>query len=257
VPKSSKPIAVAKLTKSAAKQELKLTEHDTHYHQEDAPLITDADYDALRQRNQAIEERFPDLIREDSPSGRVGSTPSEKFSKVSHAKAMLSLDNAFDDDDVSDFVERIARFLRIEEADEFAFTAEPKIDGLSASLRYEEGELVQAATRGDGQVGEDITANIRTVKDIPLTLKGAGVPDVIEVRGEVYMSHEDFLKLNEQQEAKEKPPFANPRNAAAGSIRQLDSRITAQRPLKFFAYAWGEVSALSADTQEGVIQSDA
>lgn len=232
-----------------------ISKHDKSYHQQDAPTISDADYDALRQRFDAIEARFPELKRADGPSQRVGAAPLDKFGKVAHAVAMLSLDNAFDDDDVADFVDRIRRFFGLEGEVEVAFTAEPKIDGLSASLRYEKGVFVQGATRGDGQVGEDVTLNLRTVEDIPLELKGSGVPDLLEVRGEVYMGHENFAALNERQEKDGKPPFANPRNAAAGSLRQLDSSITARRPLKFFAYGWGEVSALPGETQSDVMKA--
>ncbi|PCJ71932.1 MAG: DNA ligase (NAD(+)) LigA [Rhodobiaceae bacterium] len=229
--------------------------HDKRYHGDDAPTISDADYDALRARNVAIEVRFPDLVRADSPSFRVGSVASERFDKIEHRVAMLSLGNAFSDEDVVDFSQRVRRFLKLAEDDELTITAEPKIDGLSASIRYEKGVLVQAATRGDGRVGEDVTANIRTVRDVPLVLEGADVPDVIEIRGEIYMSHSDFESLNERQVAEGKDPFANPRNAAAGSLRQLDSRITAARPLRFFAYAWGDVSALPADTQLDVVSA--
>lgn len=259
MPDAKKLVAVDALSETQAKAELaflarEIAAHDKAYHQEDAPKISDAAYDALRARNLKIEERFPDLVRPDSPSFRVGSAPSDKFDKVEHAVAMLSLGNAFSDEDVADFVARVRRFLGLGESEELAITAEPKIDGLSASIRYEGGVLVKAATRGDGRVGEDVTANIRTIKDVPLKLDGPNVPDVIEVRGEVYMSHADFSALNERQLAAGKEAFANPRNAAAGSLRQLDSRITAGRPLRFFAYAWGEKSVLPADSQLGVVQ---
>ena len=249
--------AVDKLTTDDAAIELErlareIAEHDRRYHGEDAPTISDADYDALRLRNAAIEARFPDLIRPDSPSHRVGAKASEKFAKVIHARPMLSLDNAFADEDVGDFVARIRRFLGLAEDAPLAFTCEPKIDGLSASLRYENGILVQGATRGDGSEGEDITANLRTIKDIPLRLKGRA-PAVLEVRGEVYMTHKEFAALNARQEADGKPLYANPRNSAAGSVRQLDPAITASRALNFFAYAWGEVSEMPADTQSGML----
>jgi len=249
----------AKLTEAQAKAELKrlateIGAHDKRYYQEDAPTVTDAEYDALRQRNAAIEARFPGLVRADSPSKRVGAAPTGKFKKVRHALPMLSLDNAFAEQDVVDFVMRIRRFLKLGEDEKLAFSAEPKIDGLSMSLRYEGGELVTAATRGDGAEGEDVTANIRTLEDVPKKLKGRNVPDICEVRGEVYMTKHAFLALNERQKAAGDTIFANPRNSAAGSLRQKDPKITASRPLGFFAYAWGEMSAMPADTQSGMIK---
>jgi len=249
----------AKLTEAQAKAELKrlaaeIAVHDKRYYQEDAPTVTDAEYDTLRQRNAAIEARFPDLVRADSPSKRVGAAPTGKFKKVRHALPMLSLDNAFAEQDVVDFVMRIRRFLKLGEDEKLAFSAEPKIDGLSMSLRYEGGELVTAATRGDGAEGEDVTANIRTLEDVPKKLKGRNVPDICEVRGEVYMTKHAFLALNERQKAAGDTIFANPRNSAAGSLRQKDPKVTASRPLGFFAYAWGEMSAMPADTQSGMIK---
>ncbi|MDW6020778.1 NAD-dependent DNA ligase LigA [Mesorhizobium sp. BAC0120] len=228
--------------------------HNERYHTEDAPLISDAEYDALRRRNLAIEQRFPGLVREDSPSKQVGAAVSEKFRKVVHAVPMGSLDNAFADQDVTDFVARVRRFLRLDGEKELAFTAEPKIDGLSLSLRYEHGRLVKAATRGDGQVGEDVTANARTVAEIPNVLSG-DFPDILEVRGEVYMRTADFAELNRRNAKAGKQIFANPRNSAAGSLRQLDTSITASRPLRFFAYAWGEISKMPADTQMGMVEA--
>jgi len=247
------------LTEADAETELarlaaEIAKHDEAYHGRDKPVISDADYDKLRKRNTQIEARFPDLIREDSPSGRVGSAPSEKFDKVRHAVRMLSLGNAFTDEDVKEFGLRIARFLRPGPDEELAYTAEPKIDGLSASIRYEKGELVMAATRGDGEEGENVTRNVRTIADIPHKLKTKSPPDVFEVRGEIYMSHAAFAALNDQQAEAGKDPFANPRNAAAGSLRQLDPAITASRPLQFFAYAWGEVSDLPVGTQAEAVQ---
>ncbi|MGB6816721.1 MAG: NAD-dependent DNA ligase LigA [Pseudolabrys sp.] len=248
----------AKLTEAQAKAELKrlateIAAHDKRYYQQDAPSVTDAEYDALRQRNSAIESRFPKLIRPDSPSKRIGAAPTGKFKKVRHAVPMLSLDNAFAEQDVIDFVARIRRFLKLSEDEKLAFSAEPKIDGLSMSLRYEGGELVTAATRGDGAEGEDVTANIRTLEDVPKKLKGRSMPAVCEVRGEIYMTKHAFLALNERQKAAGDTIFANPRNSAAGSLRQKDPKITASRPLGFFAYAWGEMSTMPADTQSGMI----
>jgi len=227
--------------------------HDRQYYQQDAPSISDAAYDALRARNAAIETRFPELKRPDSPTDRVGAAPASGFREVSHAVPMLSLGNAFTDEDVSDFVKRIRRFLNLGEADELAFTAEPKIDGLSASLRYEDGRLVLGATRGDGRTGEDVTANLKTLDEIPDRLSGKEFPEILEVRGEVYMSHADFAALNERQAERGKPAYKNPRNAAAGSLRQIDPKVTAERPLRFFAYAWGETSEPLAPTQSGAV----
>lgn len=222
------------------------------YHTDDAPEISDADYDRLKRRNAAIEARFPALKRADSPSEQVGAAVAEGFSKVTHAVAMLSLANAFDDDDVTEFDGRIRKYLGLAADAPLAYTAEPKIDGLSLSLRYEDGVLVQAATRGDGAVGENVTANARTIDDIPHKISGA--PAVLEVRGEVYMSHPDFEALNTRQSDAGQKTFANPRNAAAGSLRQLDANITRARPLRFFAYAWGALSDPLADTQMGAIE---
>src|ERR1043165_6064129 len=248
---------VTDLTKAQAKVEhmrlaLELEGHDRRYYQDDAPSVTDAEYDALRQRFNAIEKRFPDLVTSDSPSQKVGAAPSGRFRKVRHALPMLSLDNAFAEQDVIDFAGRIARFLKLPD-DKIDFSAEPKIDGLSMSLRYEGGELVTAATRGDGAEGEDVTANIRTLEDVPKKLKGRNVPDICEVRGEVNMTKHAFLALNERQKAAGDTIFANPRNSAAGSLRQKDPTITASRPLGFFAYAWGEMSAMPEGTQTGMI----
>lgn len=222
------------------------------YHTEDAPEISDAAYDALKARNAAIEDRFPHLKRPDSPSEQVGAAPAQGFTQIRHKVRMLSLSNAFAPEDITEFDARIRRYLGLSDDAPLAFTAEPKIDGVSLSLRYEDGQLVQAATRGDGSVGENVTANARTISDIPARLDGA--PEVLEVRGEVYMAHADLAALNARQAERGEKPFANPRNAAAGSLRQLDPRITAERPLKFFAYAWGELSEPLADTQTGALK---
>jgi DNA ligase (NAD+) len=256
--KDHSSIAPDALTPVQAKAELKrlaaeIATHDKRYYQEDAPAVSDAEYDALRQRNAAVEARFPDLVRSDSPSRRVGAAPAAKFAKVGHAVPMLSLGNVFEDAEVADFANRVRRFLGLSGDEPLAFTAEPKIDGLSCSLRYEGGLLVNGATRGDGFEGEDVTANVRTIAEVPEQLHGHHVPAVCEVRGEVYMSHADFFALNERQAAAGKPVFANPRNSAAGSLRQLDPAITAERPLKFFAYAWGEMSEMPEDTQSGML----
>ena len=256
--KTKKPLVdVAKLTKAQAKVEwmrlaLELEGHDKRYYQDDAPSVTDAEYDALRQRFNTIEKKFPEFVSSDSPSQKVGAAPSGRFRKVRHAVPMLSLDNAFAEADVLDFAARIQRFLKLPD-DKIDFSAEPKIDGLSMSLRYEGGELVTAATRGDGAEGEDVTANIRTLEDVPQKLKGRNVPEICEVRGEVYMTKRAFLALNKKQVEAGEAPFANPRNSAAGSLRQKDSTITASRPLGFFAYAWGEMSGMPEDTQSGMI----
>ena len=220
------------------------------YHQRDMPEIADAEYDRLKQRNARIEALFPDLKREDSPSDQIGARLAEGFGKITHAARMLSLGNAFDDDEITEFDDYIRKYLNLGSGD-LAYTAEPKIDGLSLSLRYEKGVLVQAATRGDGAVGENVTENARTIADIPAKLTGA--PDILEVRGEVYMSHADFAALNDRQAEAGAKIFANPRNAAAGSLRQLDAAITRARPLRFFAYGWGALSAPLSDTQMGAI----
>ncbi len=255
-PKVSPPIDT--LTKAQAKVELmrlalEIESNDRLYYQEDAPKISDVDYDELRKRVGAIEARFPELVTGDSPSQKIGAQPSGRFAKVQHSVPMLSLGNAFSDEDVADFVDRIRRFLKLDADHIPAIVAEPKIDGLSLSLRYENGELVRAATRGDGTTGEDVTANARTIKDIPNQLKGRKIPAVAEVRGEVYMLKQDFLVLNRRQAEAGDTVFANPRNSAAGSLRQKDVSITASRPLKFFAYTWGEMSELPADTQHGML----
>jgi DNA ligase (NAD+) len=232
-----------------------IAEHDRRYYEEDAPSVSDAEYDALRQRYEALEAQFPELAGDESLTRKVGARASEKFAKVRHRVPMLSLANAFKDEDVGAFVERIRRFLNVKQDVPLAFTAEPKIDGLSLSLRYEGGRLVTAATRGDGIEGEDVTPNARTVRDIPERLRGSDVPKVCEVRGEIYLLHSDFAAINERQAAAGKPLFANPRNSAAGSLRQLDPSITASRPLRFFAYAWGEMSDMPAKTQMGMVEA--
>ena len=226
--------------------------HDRRYYQDDAPTISDADYDALRKRYEALEAAFPELHAPDSLTKKVGAAPSQKFAKAKHAVPMLSLGNVFSDEEVHEFVSRVRRFLGLKEDAPLAFTAEPKIDGLSCSLRYEHGELVQAATRGDGFEGEDVTANVRTIAEVPHRLKG-DVPAIVEARGEVYMNRADFAVLNKRQADAGKMIYANPRNSAAGSLRQIDASITAQRPLRFFAYAWGEMSDMPAKTQSAML----
>ena len=240
------------LSESEAAQRLEqlaklIAHHDQLYHAEDSPQISDAEYDALVRENRELEARFPHLVRPDSPSKRLGAAPAGALAKVGHARPMLSLENAFSDAEVAEFVGRVRRFLNLPESAAVATTAEPKIDGLSCSLRYEAGRLVLGATRGDGTTGEDVTANVRTIGDIPQRI--AGAPDVLEVRGEVYMSKADFEALNARQEAAGGKIFANPRNAAAGSLRQKDPSVTAARPLRFFAHGWGEVSGPLAETQ--------
>ncbi len=251
--------SVEELTEAQAKAELKrlaeqIADYDRAYYQDNSPIVSDADYDALRLRNEAIENRFPDLVRADSPSRRVGAAPLDKFEKVAHAHPMLSLANVFDETDVEDFCGRIRRFLNLKD-ETLGITAEPKIDGLSAGLRYEKGKFVLGATRGDGQIGENITQNILAIKNVPKMLKDEFPPAVAEIRGEVFMGHDDFAALNARRKKEGWPPFANPRNAAAGSLRQLDPAITARRPLRFFAYAWGEeVSLAPGNTQTAVIE---
>jgi DNA ligase (NAD+) len=233
---------------------LQIAQADKAYYQDDAPVLTDAEYDALRRRYVALEEAYPQLRTGESLSNKVGAAPSQKFAKVRHAVPMLSLGNVFSDDDVFEFVGRVKRFLGLADDAKLAFCAEPKIDGLSCSLRYERGVLVQAATRGDGAEGEDVTANVKTIAGAPLKLRCAA-PEIFEARGEVYMSHAEFAALNTRQEAAGKPLYANPRNAAAGSLRQLDATITASRNLRFFAYSWGDASgALPASTQYGMVE---
>ena len=252
-------IAVKDLTPRQAKSEharleSEIAAHDQRYYQQAAPTISDADYDALRRRYDDIEKHFPDLKTLTSLSHRVGAAPARGFAKVRHRVPMLSLDNAFAEEDVADFVGRIRRFLKLGEDDKVVFTAEPKIDGLSLSLRYEGGELVSGATRGDGFEGEDVTANVRTLDDVPHKLKGKSWPKVCELRGEVYMTHADFLALNKAQEKAGEQIYANPRNSAAGSLRQKDPKITASRKLRFFAYGWGEMSEMAEETQSAMLR---
>ncbi len=254
--------AVDELTERQARNEHKrlseeIGRHDKLYHEQDAPEISDADYDRLRVRLKAIEERFPQLVDMFSPTQRVAPTPTTAFAKVRHAKPMLSLDNAFTDEELQGFLDRVRRGLEretdLKPDDEIAFACEPKIDGLSISLRYEDGAFTVGATRGDGTTGEDVTANLRTVKDIPHTLEGRA-PKAIDVRGEIYMERHAFQEMNRRQELAGEKTFANPRNAAAGSLRQLDSTITAQRPLRFFAYAWGEAEPRSWKTHSDYLK---
>jgi len=253
-------VGIEELEEEQAKAELdqlygQIEQADQAYYQRDEPLMDDAAYDGLRQRLLAIEARFPSLQSPDSPSFKVGSTPAAGFEKTVHAVPMLSLGNAFTDEDVAEFIERIRRFLGFDESQGLEITSEPKIDGLSISLRYENGRLVQGATRGDGREGENVTRNIMTLKQIPKLIKADDFPAVFEVRGEIYMSHEHFASLNEGQLAAGQKPFANPRNAAAGSLRQLDPKITAKRPLEVFIYAWGQADNLPGKTQMEVIES--
>lgn len=263
--RSAAPKPVADLTERDAKAELQrlareIAHHDRLYHEKDAPEISDAAYDELRRRNSAIEARFPALIRADSPSKRVGAAPATGFAKVRHPHPMLSLENAFSEEDVRDFFQSIRNFFRAPQdvarvaEDKIEVMAEPKIDGLSCSIRYEQGALVLAATRGDGVTGEDVTANVRTLASVPKKLKGRAWPDIIEVRGEIYMERPGFFALNAEREKAGEPVFANPRNAAAGSLRQLDASITASRPLAFFAYAWGEQSHAFAKTHHEALR---
>ena len=260
--KDAAGVPVDKLTRAQAQWELarlaaEIKHHDALYYQQSQPEVSDADYDALKQRSAAIEARFPDLMLPESPSRRVGAAPAAGFAKVRHAVPMLSLDNAVGEEDVRDFFEGVRRFMKELKDDPtipIEAVAEPKIDGLSATLRYEGGEFVQGATRGDGAEGEDITANLRTLKDVPQRLHGDGWPDVLEVRGEVYMRRSDFFALNKRQEAAGEKVFANPRNAASGSLRQLDSSIAASRPLGFFAYSWGEISVPIDGSHWNVLQ---
>lgn len=251
---------IADLTQAEALDELtrladEIAAHDIRYHQQDDPTISDADYDALKRRNSEIEALFPHLVRENSPSLSVGAARSEAFGAVEHGVPMLSLDNAFADEEAVEFDARIRRFLRLSADETVGYTAEPKIDGLSCSIRYENGVLARAATRGDGRTGEDVTANVRTIGEIPKRLAGEGWPEVVEIRGEIYLGHEEFAGLNAAAAEAGQKTYANPRNAAAGSLRQIDPKITAARPLRFFAYAWGFLSAPFAETQWEALQA--
>jgi DNA ligase (NAD+) len=253
----TKPVSELDETQAAselARLAVEIAHHDELYYRKDQPETSDAAYDALCARNVEIEARFPHLVRDDSPSLRVGAPPVEAFGQVVHRVPMLSLGNVFDEEGLRDFLDRIARFLGLSSLEGLAFTAEPKIDGLSITIRYEKGKLVQAATRGDGYEGENVTTNVRTISDVPKLIKTKGFPDPFEVRGEIYMSRVAFQRLNDEQERRGDRVFANPRNAAAGSLRQLDPAITASRPLRFFAYGWGEVAKLPAETQWDVYQ---
>ena len=251
VPEMTADEAVSEHRRLAAE----IAEHDRRYYQDDAPSVSDAAYDELRGRLLAIEDEHPELATAESPTQQVGTAPSEKFGKVRHKVAMLSLGNVFAEDEVLEFLDRVRRFLRIADGDPLEVTAEPKIDGLGISLRYEDGKLAVAATRGDGAEGENVTANVRTIASIPTQVKAKDFPDVFEVRGEIFFGRADFLKVNARQQETGGKVFANPRNAAAGSLRQLDPSITASRPLQFFAYTWGEAPSLPADTQFGVIEA--
>jgi DNA ligase (NAD+) len=255
-----KPMTEAEAANRLMRLAKEIARHNRLYHDQDQPEITDAAYDALIRKNNALEVAFPHLMRPDSPNAQVGAAPTSGLKKVQHAVRMMSLDNGFSDEDIAEFVARVRRFLALAEDVPVALTAEPKIDGLSCSLRYEKGELRLAATRGDGATGEDVTANVRTIADIPERLTGSNIPDLFEVRGEVYMAKADFVALNarllsEADDPEKARQFANPRNAAAGSLRQKDAAVTASRPLRFLAHGWGEASGLPAETQLGVMEA--
>ena len=255
---SDETTAPESLSRDAAERELarlaqEIRYHDELYYTHSAPELSDAAYDALRRRNEAIEARFPDLKRADSPSERVGAPPASSFAKVRHSRPMLSLGNALDDDDLAEFLARVRRFLNLGEDEPVVLYGEPKIDGLSATLHYQGGRLVLGATRGDGETGEDVTANLRTLRDLPHALAGADLPERLEVRGEVYIGIADFAALNREREAEGEAPFVNPRNAASGGLRQLDPALTAKRRLRFFAHGWGEVSEPLGASQGDVL----